>query len=112
MEAAELLQRVTAKGQGVNPDWAMRALGKGLAQYMPVGKQSALMGYLMQDGTAVIYAAAGRLGELLACLPGLEAFYRRAGAVRLFATGRKGWAPFLERRGWRREGDGMVKDLY
>jgi hypothetical protein len=111
MNVAELLARVQARGQTIDPDWAMRALGSGLAQYMPVGKHSGVMGYLMADGTAVIYAAAGSLSELLGCLPGLAAFYRRAGAEQLAVYGRKGWRPFLERRGWRLEGDGMIKDL-
>ena len=106
-----MLARVTAKGQQIDPDWALRALGKGLAQYMPIGKHSGVMGYLMQDGTAVLYAAAGNLSELLTGLPNLTAFYRRAGAKQLWVFGRKGWIPFLEGRGWRREGDGMVKDL-
>jgi hypothetical protein len=69
------------------------------------------MGVLLEDGRAVIYAAAGELRELLDVLPKLEAFYRQCGATTLWVFGRKGWRPLLERRGWRHEGDGMCREL-
>ncbi len=111
MTAEEVLQRVERRAGGTDPQWALRAIDQKLAHFLPVGRRSGIVGYIKADGTAVLYAVAGNLSELLGCLPQLAAWYRRAGAERMWATGREGWRRLLERRGWRVEGDGMVKDL-
>ena len=55
--------------------------------------------------------AAGRLAAVLALRPGLEAWARGAGCVRITLDGRKGWARVLAPFGYRRAGHEIERRL-
>ncbi len=111
MDAREVLIRCQRKAGGVRVEWAEERLGNGLAHYLPVGDRSGMVCYRTAAGSAVIYAAAGDMAELLGALPAVIDWYRAQGDRRLEVYGRKGWLRQLAAFGFRREGDGLVKDL-
>ena len=58
-----------------------------------------------------VWLAAGRLAAVLALRPGLEAWARGAGCVRITLDGRKGWARVLAPFGYTRAGHEIERRL-
>jgi hypothetical protein len=64
------------------------------------------------DGPCLhVWLAAGRLSQVLALRPGLEAWARGAGCARITLDGRKGWARVLAPFGYRRAGHEIERRL-
>jgi len=72
------------------------------AQFFP-GKECAMVTEVQQQGTdrvLFVWAAGGKMDELLAMAPGIEAVGRLMGCNAAMAEGRSGWSRILKNHGY------------
>lgn len=88
-------------------------LAKGRAQLWE-GRTAAFVTQCIHEPagpTLHAWLAGGELRELLAMIPGIEAWGRTQGCERATVTGRPGWRRVLSKFGYRQIGDELVKGL-
>lgn len=100
-------------GEGIAPDEVRRRVLAGSAQLWP-GEAGALVSECVAGakGRSIhIWLAGGRLEELRAMRPGMEAWARAMGCEWATIQGRKGWDRVLGDTGFERDGPLLRKRL-
>jgi len=76
------------------------------------GRHAAMATQLVRDPASIhCWLAGGDLDEILALMPGLEAYGRAMGCTHATVDGRKGWARVLKPYGYERDGAELRKVL-
>ncbi len=97
-------------GEGLTLDFVAAEVAAGRVWLMR-GRQSVLA--LKPSGADLhVWLAGGELGEVMAMEIVVTASARNAGFKRLtIGGGRRGWSRVLKSRGWKAEGQDLVKEL-
>lgn len=102
----------------LHPDCASEAelledLDSGGAQLWP-GERAAMVTQSVTDAGGPclhVWLAGGELAEILALKPGVEAWARAQGCLRVTIDGRPGWTRVLRRHGYARRGAELERRL-
>ena len=87
---------------------------RGVAQFFGDDKGACITEVITYPRRRVlnIWIAIGEREACLGLLPQIEEFARANGCTGIVETGREGWIPFLEARGWHKFGMVMMKDVH
>lgn len=113
----ELTKRLTRAlkigGDLHSPKDIVQAVKEGRMQSFEKGQSvivTEMLGY--PNGLIMnLYLCAGNLDEILSLLPEVEKFAKDHGCKRVFMGGRKGWAKFADKLGWKHDKIVLTKDL-